>query len=167
MKRNFNNRNKSLSELGHEFLVVCPSCQQCAEVTPLGSTNPYMIGIKCRMICSHCGHIKEMLPKTNVCRNRVKVSHSHYWKENTIRIGGPFDWYFGLPAYLQLTCCGHTLWAYNLEHLEYIESYVRSELRNPHPNNRSIESRLPKWIKSAKNREHLLKCIGHLKQSIS
>jgi hypothetical protein len=62
-------------------------------------------------------------------------------------------------------CGGQTLWAYNLGHLDFIEAFVTAELRERQPDdrygwsNRSLFSRLPKWMQSAKNREQILKAI--------
>jgi hypothetical protein len=84
-----------------------------------------------------------------------------------ISIGGNFDWYFGLPLWLQISCCRETLWAYNYKHLEFIENYVSANLRERTPNlNKSVASRLPKWIKSAKNRDEILKAIKKLKSKL-
>lgn len=66
--------------------------------------------------------------------------------------------------YLQIPCCGHTLWAYNLKHLNYLKQYVQAELRENKPYYLSVESRLPVWIKSSKNRTTILKAISKLEQ---
>lgn len=145
MNRRFQNRHKTLVQLSYEVLVTCPSCKQCAKVTSL-NTSPYLYYSKYRMVCSACGAAKEMDPKKRWDRQE--------------------DLFFGFPLYLQTSCCGQTLWAYNLEHLKYMEEYVCAELREPLPNSRSVENKLPKWIKSAKNREQILKSIKQLKQSI-
>lgn len=165
MKKRFINRNKMLTQFGHEFLVVCPSCHYCGKVIPLGSTSPYAIPAKRRFVCGTCGTVKEIDIKAGN-QYKAKISYSPDWKDGTVQIGGPFDWYFGLPLFLQVPCCGHTLWVYNLEHLEYIEEYVHTELKDSHPYYLSVESRLPKWIKNKKNREQVLKSLNQLKQSI-
>lgn len=46
--------------------------------------------------------------------------------------------------------------------------YVEAELRERIPNiNKSVASRLPQWIKSAKNRDEILKCIRKLRKELS
>jgi hypothetical protein len=83
--------------------------------------------------------------------------------------GEPVDAYFHYPLWLQMPCCGQTLWAYNLRHLNFIEAFVRAELRERVPDeqygwsNRSLFSRLPKWIQSHKNREAILKAISKIR----
>lgn len=84
----------------------------------------------------------------------------------------PVDSYFHFPLWLQARCGRHILWAYNLRHLEYIEAFVQASLRErghreEHGwSNRSLFSRLPQWLKAAKNREKILQTIVLLKQSI-
>jgi hypothetical protein len=58
--------------------------------------------------------------------------------------------------------------AYNEAHLDYIESYVRDPLRREavEPGgfrNRSIASRLPRWVKAAGNRDEVLKLIARMR----
>ncbi|PAQ15652.1 hypothetical protein CD798_05465 [Bacillaceae bacterium SAOS 7] len=152
-----------LENFGDEFLVVCPNCHGKSKVISLGDHAPYRTDMTKRFICLECGLMKEFTPKKN-CFNQVVISYSNKWTEGFINIGGVFDWYFGYPLYLQISCCSHTLWAYNLQHLEYLKNYVEAELRENHPYYLSIESRLPLWIKAAKNREIVLKAIEKLEQ---
>jgi hypothetical protein len=79
------------------------------------------------------------------------------------------DDYFGLPLWLQIPCCGEVLWAYNERHLSLLEGFVAARLRERSRDerygwsNRSLPSRLPPWIKSGKNREHVLKGLSRLR----
>jgi hypothetical protein len=94
--------------------------------------------------------------------------HRKTWKGHQIRVGDKTDWYFQYPLQLQIECCGQTLWAYNEKHLEFIKNYVEAKLRARTPNiNRSLVSRLPKWIKSARNRERILRAIEILKGELN
>ena len=73
-----------------------------------------------------------------------------------------------LENYLSIKSCGETLYANNLDHLEFIESYVFADLRERLPNvNKSLASRLPQWMKNKKNREEILKDIKKLKTKLS
>jgi hypothetical protein len=77
------------------------------------------------------------------------------------------DDYFGLPLWLQTRCCGHVLWANNEGHLLFLERYVGAKLRERVPNrNGSLPSRLPTWIKLARNRDELLRCLARLRASL-
>lgn len=102
----------------------------------------------CRIICIHCGFNKEFEP--------------HSMWTNMVRLTLPVNDYLVIP------CCGEELWALNSEHLQFLENYVSAELRKREPNiNKSLASRLPQWIKSAKNREAILKGIQKLKHKLA
>jgi len=97
---------------------------------------------------------------------------------NGRQVGGgsssaPTDWYFHLPLWLQASCCGEILWAYNRDHLNFLEDYVQATLREGLPEqvtaffrNKTMASRLPKWIKRAKNRQKILKKIVVLRSTL-
>ncbi|MBX2842205.1 MAG: hypothetical protein KTR26_10555 [Flammeovirgaceae bacterium] len=96
-----------------------------------------------KIICDHCGYLKE-IPESESIFSVFPIS-------NPIR------------NYLSINCCGKELWAENLEHLTFIEEFVKADLRIRTPNiNQSLASRLPQWIKSKKNRTEVLKCIHKL-----
>ncbi|MEO6133505.1 MAG: hypothetical protein ABIP35_00035, partial [Ginsengibacter sp.] len=57
------------------------------------------------------------------------------------------------------------LWAYNLEHLDFLRGHIEATLRERNGQellNKSLGSRLPKWMTAKKNREPLLKKISEL-----
>ncbi|WP_223596475.1 hypothetical protein [Neobacillus bataviensis] len=163
MKKQFKNQHRMLESFGFEFIVVCPNCNGKSKVISLGDHSPYSTGNAKRFLCLLCGMTKEFVPKNN-CFNQSLISYGSEWNDGFINIGGAFDWYFGYPLYLQIACCGHTLWAYNIEHLEYIKNYVEADLRENGTYYLSVESRLPLWIKSAKNRDAVVKAISKLEQ---
>ncbi len=60
-------------------------------------------------------------------------------------------------------------YAYNFDHLDHIEAYVRATLRKVafEPGgirNQAVTSRLPPWVKSAKNRAEVLKTIDRMRR---
>jgi hypothetical protein len=79
------------------------------------------------------------------------------------------DDYFELPLWLQTPCCGEVLWAYNERHISFLEDFVGARLRERVRDgkygwsNRSLASRLPAWIKSAKNRDEVMKGLSRLR----
>jgi hypothetical protein len=160
MKKNFINKHRTLESFGYEFLVMCPSCQKQAKVTSKEAL-PFIQNSYKRFICTHCGLIKNFIPKKNRANQNI-ISYQSTFREGMICIGGAFDWYFGYPLVLQIPCCGKTLWAYNKEHLLYVKSYVEAEIRDNYSYYLSVESMLPNWIKSAKNREIIIKAIAKL-----
>ena len=139
-------------EFGEEFFVVCPKCAGRAKVARVGTASEKLgerLFAPRRLVCPHC-----------VFRDE--------WNGGSIAVGASFDWYFRLPLWLEISCCGETLWAYNEKHLEFIESYVAAKLRERIPfKNKSLASRLPQWIKSAGNREEILRAIGKLRGKLN
>lgn len=65
------------------------------------------------------------------------------------------------------------LWALNLEHLSFLESYIEADRRTGlnkddakrlRIRNATLASRLPEWMIIAKHRTEVLKCIDKLRQ---
>ena len=133
--------------LDDPVLVLCPNCAQKAFVVPYDDDR-----VRCS--CFECGYTAE-----NPTNGR-----SFYWYNEN-----PTDGYFGFDLWLKTNCGGHPLWAFNIRHLEFLESYVSAKHREREMDekrgwhNSSLASRLPKWMKSGKNREALLKAIRELK----
>ena len=129
------------------ILIVCPKCNGKASIVPF---TEYEV----RATCFSCGY--SATKSTN--------TRSYYWYDEN-----PTDGVFGFDLWLTTNCDGNSLWAFNIKHLNILEAYVSAELRERSKDekwgwsNSSLTSRLPKWIKSAKNRESLLKAIHYLK----
>jgi hypothetical protein len=69
-----------------------------------------------------------------------------------------------IRLWLETEFRGQRLWAVNEQHLSYLEAYVAAGVRETTvPSNGTIASRLPAWIKSAKNREALLRELAKLR----
>ena len=147
-----NNENKfsiSTPTKDDPTLIFCPKCQSKAFVT--------LHNDEARLSCLRCGH------------NQAKLAEQRtfYW-----RAENPTDSYFGADLWLQTECVGESLWAFNRRHLDYLENFVSAKHRQRNPNvdnwlNGSLASRLPAWIKAAKNREQVLKAIEVLKDKYS
>ena len=148
----FSESGEVIYDFADEFLVVCPKCSGMARVFPI-ETGPEKLNEKL------------FAPRRLVCLSCV---YRTGWIAGELRIGASYDWYFWLPLWLQIECCGETLWAYNRKHLEFIENYVAAKLRERTPNtNKSLASRLPNWIKRAKNRGQVLKAVARLKEKLN
>lgn len=138
-KSRFRDAGESIYEFVDNVLVECPRCKNCANMTWVP-----MKSIP-KLVCEKCG--------------LVTVSP-------VASYGGPE--FCGVSLWLKTGCCSNTLWAYNKEHLDFLENYVRASIREQLPNiNQSLVSRLPTWIKSGKNRESVLKCINNLKRKLN
>ena len=153
MAERFRDSGRTIYNFGDVFLVRCPQCAGCAEVraTPAAAV---LTARQARLVCSHCG-----------CNKTVA--------SRTMTVAAAVDWYFQLPLWLQTSCCSELLWAYNPAHLDYLESYVQADLREEAPErsalglrNSTLVSRLPNWIKSAKNRGEILRGITKLRATL-
>ena len=123
------------------ILVVCPKCSSKALIFP----NP-----KYRCVCTKCSFTQTKPNK--------KLKYGFYMD---IMI----DTYFGFELWLQTRCCGHSLYAFTIKHLDLLENYIEANIRERKQDefgwrNSSVASRLPKWIKSHKNREQLNQLVN-------
>ena len=164
----FKDDGEQIYAFGEEFLVKCPKCASLAKVLlkDKNSDSDYPLLSSRKIVCSRCG-----LTKIWNGKHIIGVRTSPLDKQIPPRmlvVGGSFDWYFQESLWLQIECCGETLWAYNEKHLEFIENYVMAKLRARTPNtNKSLASRLPQWMKSAKNRDEILRAIEKLKEKLN
>jgi len=78
-----------------------------------------------------------------------------------------------LPLWLKADFRGNVFWAFNGEHLDFLERVIRSTLRERpvmRGGRQSFTTRmpfnLPSWLLSAKNRPDLLKLIAKLRLTI-
>lgn len=175
MTTRFLDAGKSLYAFGDTFLVRCPRCQRCARVaraapSQLDKPASEQLFDPRRCTCPHCAYVEEWNKDTPAKSGTQESTFqlamaTRVWVSASIVIGGPTDWYFRHPLWLQMPCCGHVLWAYNTAHLAFLREYVQADLRErvPVPNtNNTLASKLPRWMKSAKNRDEVLKGIARL-----
>lgn len=126
--------------------------------------------------CGHCGH-RWLAPRVEehaflharhthvdmqcpACRKLSAVpvkAHPLFPADHAI------DPHFGHPLQLVESTRHGVVWAYNARHLVELRAYVSALLRERRGStNRSLLSRLPRWIKLAKNREAVLKALDRL-----
>lgn len=159
--KRFEDTLESIYDFGTEFLVVCPKCQAMAKVIPVDIVQTDNIK-RCKLVCANCG------------LNKIDRKTRLWWIQSggspdstSVTIGGAFDWYFKEPLWLQTECCRHVLWIYNEKHLDFVEGYVAASLRpRTTGSDQSLASRLPKWIKSAKNRDDILHGLKKLREKL-
>ena len=130
------------------ILIKCPRCNHPGPlVLKPGGRESHSRGRR-RFACLECAYAFEWRPRI--------IVHS-------VR-----DWHAKLPLLLQTPCSGDVLWAFNEGHLEFLHQYVSSSLRERiGSSNASLASRLPQWIKSAKNRKVVLGAIRRLRALLS
>lgn len=161
----FKTERTHLQSFGGYFLVKCPECDECARVKVDRETESFRV----RFGCAHCGCLKSWIPKSRAVYHGRRVSS---FGEGECWVGGPVDWYFHFPLWLQGNSCGELLWAYNGEHLAWLKGFVAAKHRERSRDekwgwsNQEMASRLPLWIKSAHNREKVLSTIARLERMI-
>jgi hypothetical protein len=138
----------------HDFwdriLVDCPACDGLAIVTseePGRDWDNLAYGPR-RMACTACSTVRR--------RPRAALSQPT----------------LGLPLRLRGEGRHGMLYAYNEAHLDHIETYVRATLRREAVvpggyRNKTVLSRLPRWVKAARNRDEVLKLIGRMRARLS
>ncbi|TAG17226.1 MAG: hypothetical protein EAZ32_13110 [Cytophagia bacterium] len=142
------------------ILVVCPNCEGKALVRAESLTEPKPEISKAKIICTSCGYNKTL---ENILKRKAEKQKSG----NVLIFGAPVDPFFHLPVWLQAEFSGEVLWAYNLEHLDFLAAHVGAKLRERNGfqfNVKSIGARLPRWMTAAHNREAILKALTKLKE---
>ena len=157
MHRRSRDDGRSLASFIDRIDVACPRCGRHAVIAPRERQGPGAIAkFPARLACGHCG-----LVRTQQLGPGVLWSYA-------LRTDGR-DPYFRLPLWLQEPTRHGLVIAYNARHLEALETFVSAELRerNSDPamrwHNRTMASRLPRWMKSAANRHDILKALQRLR----
>lgn len=77
------------------------------------------------------------------------------------------DHWFGLPLVLRADYGKRLIWAYNLAHIDLLESWIEADLRerslNPHY--MTMAARLPRWMKAAHARKPVLRALAKLREA--
>lgn len=147
-------------EFVKDILVVCPNCAGKALVKTGNFHQPKYEIDEVKVVCAGCGFNKTM-------EKVVKLRDEKQKRGNILVFGAPVDPFFHLPVWLSTEFSGETLWAYNLEHLDFLAGHVGAKLRERNGfkfNVKSIGARLPRWMTAANNREAILKAIEKLKE---
>lgn len=101
--------------------------------------------------------------KCDACNKEKNYKLKWYrYKENQA-----IDPYFGMDLWLQTDIKNNILWLYNLEHLRYLKKYISAKLREDDQRHKySMITNLPQWVKSAKNRDLILKKLERFEKEI-
>jgi Zn ribbon nucleic-acid-binding protein len=145
-----------------DILVVCPSCSKSAIVKTNNFTYLNRNEDKIKVVCTNCGFNKRLneKPESILSANQNKIITGRY-----IVIGGTVDPFFHMPLWFRTSFNSNELWAYNKEHIEFLKQHIEAKLRERNGQelaNKSLGSRLPKWINTKNNREPLLKALTEL-----
>lgn len=156
MRRRSHDDGWSLAAFMDRVDVVCPSCARRALVTMTAKAiAPGLSVLPARFTCTHCG-----ASRTQSLPPRAIASYA-------LRKDGR-DPLFALPLWLTTDTRHGLLFAYNEEHLAALEAFVGATLRERHAmpptflRNATMQSRLPRWIKLAANRDDVLRALARL-----
>ncbi|MEO8533582.1 MAG: hypothetical protein ABI441_07525 [Flavobacterium sp.] len=133
-----------------------PYCNHCFEKYEFKSQLLKDKPGKYRAKCTHCNFQEEWKPKIKKVIQSTKVQD-----------GLITDEWYNFPLWFQKEVSGNVFWAYNQEHISYLEKYIKASLRERNSKinfSTSLVTRLPKFVKEAKNREKLLKIIEKWKK---
>lgn len=182
-----------LSDFNTHFEVHCPECHGKALVNP----NKRLTCLSCfkteaegrwyggatayiRLKCLEC-HTQvrktedwkgQYHPSDSACKTCGQIClREEIILYHTSHKGLKTDLVFGLPLWLQKEFRdGEIFWAYNTDHLDYLEQFISAKLRergisirNINVRNSSMISRLPTFMIKAGNRDALLKLIEQLR----
>lgn len=148
--------------LHEDVWVACPGCGQRAIVRAAPATDEAGTSGVARVVCVHCGYSKHLATRPRVT---MRTTNGRYIGKGYYVVGSAVDPLFHLPLWLQKDFGNETFWAYNLAHLAFLRDHVGAKLRERNRENilnRSLGSRLPRWMVSEKNRAPLLKLIDEL-----
>lgn len=158
-------------------LVRCPRCDACARAVPVADGRLSVV----RVTCPTCALVRE--GRTGgPSRGELRldpVDEGRTWRDPVTREistwpDTPAEVY---PLWLRASCCGgEVLWAANEAHLDYLDHYIRAELRERpeavvSPMGRrwvgkGLSWQLPVWMKAAKHRDEVLVSIERLRATL-
>ena len=143
-----------LNDFWAEALVVCPRCSGPAWSRRLDPAATDWTAAR-RLVCGRCAYTAE-------------------WEKKSGAVAAAgIDPYFRRPVWLSTPCCGEMLWAYNPAHLDFLAAFVGARIRERRRDpvhgwsNAAIASRLPAWLKVAKNRAAILKGVERLRRRVA
>ena len=145
MPHRFQDQNHRLSHFQDHVDVVCPGCGKKAAATADHEKK------EARLYCLHCGFSKIATTTTEVLgiRGDLKI---------------PAHEYFGAKLWFAAPFKNEEFFAFNREHLDYLEAYISATLREHKDRSHfTLLEKLPRFYHEAKNREALLKLIEKLK----
>lgn len=145
-----------------KVLVACPRCGRAATVTGTGTNSaglPAGTPRPARLICRHCGVTRAQRLAPGVTRGYRLAADGR-------------DPYFGLLLWLATPTRHGVLFAFNADHLAALQAIVGARLRERHTlpptslRNATMLSRLPRWMKLARNRDEVLHGLARLHRKL-
>ena len=148
------NQTKELSGYRYRVQNLCEACGRYYNI-PIWDRQTFPV---LRAPCPYCGF--EM-------PGRVEKTGQAVWYggDGVLRRGQ--DPIFGFDLWFLTSFDGKPVWALNREHLAYLIGYLSAGLREKAPDNPGLRTQadmLPTFMKTAKNRDQLVKKLQKLQQ---
>lgn len=162
-------------------LFQCGSCYMKKETVP-GGNNAFGVTAQCTKtgkyfqisIPSDKIHGQKLRVKCPYCKESVIGNVSDTMDSQCVifqDIWQAEDPYFHYPFYFQASYRGKIIWALNREHLQYLIDYLSADIRTvqsnfyeTHKTMRSQSDMLPTFMKTAKNRDGIIKLLTKLQR---
>lgn len=145
MKTRFRDQKLRISEFYKKVLIQCPRCDLKAI-----ATVDYEIR-KARLLCENCTYSKDCSTETTFfgsTGNLILPAHQYFYAN--LWLLAPFK--------------NDIIWAYNYDHLDYLEAYIGAKLREKQDREHyTLLEKLPLFYHDRKNRVALLKMIAKLR----
>ncbi len=142
---------------GHGFEVTA-QCTETGKYFRLQMPDGKIHGKKIRVKCPYCK--ESVVGDVSAAPSKCVVFE---------RVCGAEDPYFHYPFYFQACYRGKIIWAFNRGHLQYLIDYLSAEIRTAqhgfyktYHTMRSQSDMLPAFMKSAKNRDGIVKLLTKL-----
>lgn len=156
---------KTIWDFIGQFVIVCPKCSKQAVVRRNAAED------SARLTCGACAHTRDWQGPYRSYQFGLQDGQD---LRGAVVLGAAIDPYFHCDLWLRVDCVGEVLWAYNREHAEFLRAYVAAPLRERTRDtecefryrNLLLESRLPKWMISAKNRDAVLAGLDKIEQRL-
>ncbi len=156
---------------------MCHSCSHSMKTETAGWHGP-VLGMGMRP-CRSCGYKwvvieREYDDASKIKSEQAKTKCPQCNSENELSLeftrtepkDHGIDPFFGLELALKAQTRHGIVWAYGAEHLHNLKQYTAAQLRVSSGTKWSYFTRLPKWLKSSKNRSVVLKAINKLEQQL-
>jgi hypothetical protein len=149
--------NQTLNRYLSLVLCTCPQCGGVARAryrNASASEMPFVL-VSASVSCTLCGYSRGWLRSP---------SESPIFVYNPRTCRAPI---FGLPLALVASVRGHSLIALNGMHVRDLRAYVASGIRPTAQNRKwAMIARLPKWVKAASNRPHVLRALDRFQKTL-
>ncbi len=138
----FADRNWGIGSFYGEVLIICPSCGN------QGIASADFQAECAKMLCTACG-LNKAVPTTVLNYSMFHPAHT----------------FFNAKLWLEHPFKNEIFYAYNYQHLDYLEQYISATLREHKDRSGfTLLEKLPKFYHTSKNRSALLKLIETLRR---